>query len=259
MQCLVRLEIEEEKSIAKMELTTITSDLMPQGRPNFINAKQYPPIQRLIAENSKQTMMKVVFLMVKDLCDTVNVVRSMNEDQMIEAAGMLLDECAHFRLEDYAMMFAMGKRGQLVKIFDRIDLNIISQMMDEYWIRMRNAEELHMEAEYNRQEIIWNQKPTAPVTEEEIEMSNRFGKLVGIMEAWKGTDQQKKIEKQKELDQIEKVKKYAEDHKLNWEEILKQFPAKKKKLNRNQLADLQKKYEEGTISQTEYFELKKRF
>jgi hypothetical protein len=37
------------------------------------------------------------------------------------------------------MMFSMGERGELVKIFDRIDLSVITQMLDEYWRRRHKA------------------------------------------------------------------------------------------------------------------------
>jgi hypothetical protein len=43
-----------------------------------------------------------------DFCSSINVLRNMNEDQMIEAAAMLIAECGNFRLEDYVMMFSMG-------------------------------------------------------------------------------------------------------------------------------------------------------
>jgi hypothetical protein len=87
-------------------------------------------------------MLALVTIMVKDFCNSVNVVRNMTEDQMIECAAMLLDECGNFRMEDYLMMFNMAKRGQLVKIFDRLDITVVTQMLDEYWaIRHKAGEE----------------------------------------------------------------------------------------------------------------------
>ena len=58
---------------------------------------------------------------------------------MIESASMLIDECGNFRLQDYTMMFTMAKRGQLVKIRDRIDISVITQLLDEYWKRRNFA------------------------------------------------------------------------------------------------------------------------
>lgn len=122
-----------------MELVSLTGGLMPAGKPAFLEVVKYPMIRDLVEQNGKKTMLKVIFLLVKDFCNSINVVRNMNEDQMIEAGAMLIDECDNFRLEDYTMMFALGKRGNLVKVYDRIDISIITQMMDEYWRRRYEA------------------------------------------------------------------------------------------------------------------------
>ncbi|MBK7885497.1 MAG: hypothetical protein IPJ81_18160 [Chitinophagaceae bacterium] len=94
--------------------------------------------------------------MIKDFCSSLNVVRNMNEDQMIEAAAMLLDECENFRLEDYMIMFSMAKRGELVKIMDRIDLQVITAMLDEYFTRRKLAAINKVDNEINRLDSIGN-------------------------------------------------------------------------------------------------------
>lgn len=139
IQCLVKLEVEHTRSDAKMELVSIAGELMPAGKPQFLEVIKYPMIKSLIDEHGKKTMVKVIFLLVKDFCTSLNVVRNMNEDQMIEAAAMLLDECDNFRLEDYTMMFTMAKRGELVKIYDRIDIQVITDIIDVYWEKRKNA------------------------------------------------------------------------------------------------------------------------
>jgi hypothetical protein len=124
----------------------MTSELMPAGKPNFKELKNYPTIAQLTAEYGKYTMLKVIHLMVVYLCNSINVVRNMNEDQKIEAAHMLLNECGNFRLEDYQMLFAMGKRGTLVKIMDRLDIQVVTKMLDEYWkLRHQAGEQLYEE------------------------------------------------------------------------------------------------------------------
>lgn len=122
-----------------MELLSMSSGLMPAGKPTYLEVIKFPMIKNLIDEYGSKTMMKVLFLQVKDFCSSMNVVRNMNEDQMIESAAMLIDECGNFRIEDYVMMFQMAKRGDLVKIMDRIDINVITQMLDVYWEKRRDA------------------------------------------------------------------------------------------------------------------------
>lgn len=138
MQCLIRLET-AERSEAKMELVLMTQELMPEGKPRYLDVVRYPQIRELIQTEGRKKMLSVLVLMVKDFCSSLNVVRNMNEDQMIETAAMLLDECDNFRLEDYVMMFSMAKRGELVKIYDRIDMQLISEIMDAYWLRRQEA------------------------------------------------------------------------------------------------------------------------
>ena len=137
LQCLIKLET-AERSEAKMELVLMTNELMPKGKPDLAGVVKYPMIQDLIKTEGKRKMLAVLVLMVKDFCASMNVVRNMNEEQMIEAGAMLLEECENFRIEDYVMMFSLAKRGSFypeVKIYDRIDIQTISQIMDEYWTR----------------------------------------------------------------------------------------------------------------------------
>ena len=145
IECLIKLDQPETtggKQIAmdaKMELVAITSRLMPQGVPQLLETVKYPQIAQLVEQYGAKNVRKALVLMVRDFCSSMNVVRNMNQDQMIEAASFLLDECGNFRIEDYHMMFAMGKRGQFatVKTYDRIDIQYISLMVDEFW-KMRN-------------------------------------------------------------------------------------------------------------------------
>lgn len=152
MQCLIKLE-SSERSEAKMDLVMRTNELMPAGKPNFLSVPKYPAIAKLVETEGKKKMLMVMILLVKDFCSSMNVVRNMNEDQMIEAGSVLLDECDNFRLEDYVMMFSMAKKGQLpVKVYDRIDIQLISQFMDAYWVQRNNAGNDANEEEYRKTE-----------------------------------------------------------------------------------------------------------
>lgn len=122
-------------------MLAICRDLMPSGKPDFLSMQKYQTVASLAKSEGNVVMLKVLMLLVKDFCNSLNVVRNMNDDQMIEAASMLLDECGNFRLEDYVMMFAMAKRGDLVKIYDRLDIEIITKILNEYWGRRNIAGE----------------------------------------------------------------------------------------------------------------------
>ena len=139
IQCLINLQGEATRADAKNELIATTSDLMPKGVPDLLGVVRFPMIRDLAAQHGRKVIRKVLFLLVKDFCASMNVVRNMNEEQMIEAAAMLLDECDNFRLEDYVMMFGLAKRGKLVDIRDRVDLQLITSILDIYWQERRQA------------------------------------------------------------------------------------------------------------------------
>jgi hypothetical protein len=170
LECLIKLET-PERSEAKMELVLRTNELMPAGKPKFLEVIKYPMIKTLIEKEGKRKMLAVLVLLIKDFCSSINVVRNMNEDQMIEAAAMLMEECGNFRMEDYVMMFTMAKRGVFhpqIKIMDRIDIQLISSILDEYWKHRHEAETKKQveEAEFldnnfsenpaDRKNLIWN-------------------------------------------------------------------------------------------------------
>lgn len=137
----------------------MTNELMPEGQPMYTSVVKYPTISSLVETEGKKKMLAVLVLLVKDFCSSVNVVRNMNEDQMIEAGSMLLEECGNFRMEDYVMMFTMAKRGALseVKIMDRIDIQVISTIMDAYWQRRSAAGRRALEDDVDRIESMGDQ------------------------------------------------------------------------------------------------------
>lgn len=149
---MLKTEVPATKAAGKMELMGVISELMPAGNPKFLEVINYPKITDLIEKIGHGITHKIVFLLIKDFCNTFNVVRNMNEDQMIEAAGMLVDECDNMRMEDYTMMFALAKRGGLIKIYDRIDLEVITDVFNAYWIKRHNAAIEANDRDINRQE-----------------------------------------------------------------------------------------------------------
>lgn len=159
MQCLISLELPEMRSDAKMELVLAVNTLMPEGRPDYLGMRKYEPIRDLVQKEGKKKMLAVLVLMVKDFCSSINVVRNMTEDQMIEAAAMLLEECGNFRLEDYLLMFAMAKRGHLAKTYDRIDIQLITAFLDEYWQHRKEAGERQLDNEVREVESAADENP----------------------------------------------------------------------------------------------------
>ena len=194
------MDVQETKSDAKVEFVSMVSDLMPAGNPAFLSMIKYPMVKNLITEHGKKTMLKVIFLLIRDFCNSINVVRNMNEDQIIEAASVLIDECDNFRLEDYTMMFSMAKRGGLVRILDRIDISIITQILDEYWkrryqlaIKLQESETLQGLGPSSR--LIDNLHPLdAKISNSINNLAITFGDLKSKMMEWKEVNKEELIE-----------------------------------------------------------------
>ena len=227
IQCLIQLET-PKRSEAKMDLMVRCGELMPNGNPDFLAVVKYPMIKSLILSEGKKKMLAVITLLIKDFCSSMNVVRNMNEDQMIEAAGMLIDECGNFRLEDYVMMFQMAKRGQLFDIHDRIDLQVITRMLDRYWQIRHEAGESHVENEINHidtlgniqrvfdKKQVFNPKTgnyeTVPSDLERVEsLAGMFGSLKGLIKEKMGGEEEIAKLKQIEKDDTEAIRKQLKE------------------------------------------------
>lgn len=192
------------------------SQLMPSGVPNYAEIRNYPSIKALTAEIGYKNMHKVIQVLVQNFCDSVNVVRPMNPDQVFEAASYLLDECEGFRIEDYVMMFTMAKRGQFVKIMDRIDITVIAQILDNYWITRDVAGKKLQEQEVKQVDNLLNSKTVEFVPEIQKEMTDWL----------KSLDEEQEPE-EKPVDKSP-AKAYAALHGINIQELEKNFPSKSK-------------------------------
>lgn len=171
---------EKVKKEGKMDLISITSELMPKGAPNLTGVIKYPTIERLGQELGKKGTLLMILALVRDYCNSINVVRNMNQDQMLETAAMLLDECDNFRLEDYVMMFSMAKRGEFVKVYDHVDINLVSEILDGYWLIRNEAGKRAQEEQFKGYEDRLkeiNRTPAALSPEEE----KRFEDISGQM------------------------------------------------------------------------------
>lgn len=125
---------------AQVAISKQKAQLIPNGIPDYRNIFEWgTPMVYVERQHGENYALKVLVMLLRDLAASFNVVRNLNGGQMLELAKMMLNECGPFRLEDFIIMFEMGKRGELVDIRDRIDINIISKMMDAYWYKFNDA------------------------------------------------------------------------------------------------------------------------
>lgn len=135
----------QNDNLSPIQLVELASELLPKGNPDFMAVKYYKPIKLLLEqEMASLTDIRCALLtLVKNFSESMNVVRNLNETQAIEITEMLIDECGDFRIEDYFIMFQMAKRGKIGDIRDRIDIQLVSKLIDEYWeIRHKEGKKL---------------------------------------------------------------------------------------------------------------------
>lgn len=117
---------------AKLQFSREMAILMPAGKPDYLCVNKFPSIRQLITDIGEPAVVLLVSSLIQDFCSTMNRARPMSAVQIAEVAFMLVFECGTFRLEDYAMMFAQAKRGELVKIYESIDMSVITAIRDAY-------------------------------------------------------------------------------------------------------------------------------
>jgi hypothetical protein len=158
MTCIVKAAAGDEN--AQNRLVKAAGDILPSGEMNVPELRKRTGISQLLKSNqvSRPDMHKALYLLLKNFCESINVVRPMTEAQIREASFFLLDECGDYRIEDYIAMFSLGKRGKLVPILDRIDIQVIGAMKEEYEYFRRDAivKERSEFAQHTRSRIWFN-------------------------------------------------------------------------------------------------------
>ncbi len=122
----------------RVELLSEVSRLIPGGEPDFAELANRSSLKDVAKVSGKSQTIALISLMVKNFCSSLNIVRSMNQDQLLECAIYLMDECRDFTMEDYLIMFTMAKRGKLGTVMDHVDIKVIADIHLEY-IRHRQA------------------------------------------------------------------------------------------------------------------------
>ena len=192
----------------------MTSELLKSGTPDFKTIAARPQLSVLIKECGKTNILKAVYLMIRDFCNSLNVVRNMNEDQMIEAASFLIDECGNFRLEDYQIMFAMAKRGQLGKIMDRVDIQTISVFLDEFW-RIRHSYGQRQQDEYYSDNFQQRPEEGNYVPQEIVAEAMRNFRLQLEEKNRIDEEEEQRLRDERIRESQEKIVKFFGDNKLN--------------------------------------------
>ncbi len=126
------LSLQQDEIKSKLELVNASQRLIPGGVVAFRDLIGLPSLKSVAKTMGVPQTQTMIFLLIANFCKSFNVVRNMTEDQMVECAVYLLDECRDFTVDDYVIMFALGKRGKLGNVMDHIDIEVIAEIHQEY-------------------------------------------------------------------------------------------------------------------------------
>jgi hypothetical protein len=84
--------------------------------------------KRTIGEDKAKS---VLVLILNDLIDFFNVSNSMNANQILTTAEMILDNYAWLKIDDFKLCFSQAKRGLFGQVY-RMDGNVILSWIESY-------------------------------------------------------------------------------------------------------------------------------
>lgn len=171
---------------------------MPSGLPDFENMIAYPAISKMALEaNGVQNMWKSLIAIVTYFCSRYNLKHNMNNEQIKLCAKALLDDCGNYRLEDYFTMFEMAAKNAFVKIYDRIDQQIIFSIKEAYDdLRYREGQKILWQKEKERAELVEQARIEKLNSTTAIDVD--FSKLLSVIQDAKDKSYTEGLERKKE-------------------------------------------------------------
>lgn len=119
------------------------------------------PNRRTISEAYREEPICLVDDMTLLFCwlnEQVNISTAMSEQQMTNAAMMLVYSFPYLRLEDVAILLREGLTGKYGAVYNRLDVTVISEWARQYWEAILEA---RIERAYARHASS-KEDPTAP-------------------------------------------------------------------------------------------------
>lgn len=91
--------------------------------------------------------LKVVYTLILNVSNYFNVAHSMNQDQALQTATLILDKYPVETVEDFVMVFKMAKRNEFGTILHRIDGTVIFDWCARYFdLKYAKKDELRQRA-----------------------------------------------------------------------------------------------------------------
>ncbi len=88
----------------------------------------------LVNQYGKEKIHGLLIVMLTDFCNFYNVIRPMSATQIVDCAFELINTSIedYLGIEDFTIFFQGAKNGKYGKIYDRLDQQIIFDMLEMY-------------------------------------------------------------------------------------------------------------------------------
>ena len=149
-------------------------------------------LKNLQKEISEVGLMTIISTLVLKTANFFNVGKNITEDQAINTAVLILEKYPYETLEDFVMVFKMAKKGELGKVYDRIDPQVIFEWCNQYFEKKAEIREIeHQKFKQKEAKQIENQKarermrelyktysgPTDDQSKKEDQISKQYAKM----------------------------------------------------------------------------------
>jgi hypothetical protein len=146
------ISIHENK---QLEVARSLEKYIEKGVVNFVNVLSIPITDRLpglVKAYGDEKIHALMVVMLTDFANNFNVIRPMSPVQIINCAFQMIITANEDQLgiEDFTIFFEGAKQGKYGKVYDRLDQQIIFEMMEHYRDE-RHKEFIHFKEEQHAQ------------------------------------------------------------------------------------------------------------
>jgi hypothetical protein len=109
-----------------------------------------PQISALIKTHGETVVANAVRALIVGVCENISVGKNMTENQIQFAGEMIVEKFWYLKLEDFALCFRRGLVGDYGKIYDRMDVQVLCEWLNEYESK-RNEECAKLQRDQGRE------------------------------------------------------------------------------------------------------------
>jgi hypothetical protein len=93
-----------------------------------------------LRQRDKPALLKALSLLITQLGNSFNVGKNVDTLQVYECATLLAEKYWYLRLEEFVYVFKQARLGKYGKVYDRLDVQVISEWLSTYDTGERLAE-----------------------------------------------------------------------------------------------------------------------